>query len=204
MMQKKLIVMLGLSVVLTGCSQLSYDQIYGDQPAPTTNTPTQTTPQTTDDTSSQDDASNSTPEKTQLELSQLQESASELTATMLNSSEIANITATGAPVLYVGTINNASSNYVDTKALTNSIANQIYVSGQFQGINQQTLDEVRQQLSLTSDEELADLNSAIQYGQMLGAKYMLFSQVTDNGSKYGVAMRMMDLKSGLITWKGSN
>lgn len=205
MMQKKLLAMLGMSIVLTGCSQMSYDQIYGSQP--TTNAPTQTQqPQTNQPEEAAKDVepeTTTTQEVAKPELSQLQDTASQLTANMLNSSEIAQVTASGAPVLYVGTINNASSQYVDTKALTDSIANQIYISGQFQSVDPATLDEVRSQLSLTSDEELPDLNSAIEYGKMLGAKYMLFSQVTDNGSKYGVAMRMMDLSSGLIAWKGN-
>lgn len=205
-MKKNIFALLGLSIALTGCSSLSYDEIYGSQPGvPQTTTPSnQSTPEESQQqTQDEDYAPQEEVVEQKADTAQLQNAASQLTETMLSSAEVSQIAASGAPVLYVGTVNNASANYLDTTSLTTAIANQIYVSGKFAGISQSKVDEVRSQLSLTSDEELPDLNSAVQYGKMLGAQYMLFSQVSGGSPTYQVAMRMMDLNSGLIVWKGN-
>ncbi|UGA55911.1 penicillin-binding protein activator LpoB [Vibrio sp. VB16] len=179
-MNKGVIALIGLAVILGGCSNKVN---YGDaQEAETT----------TIDFGSTD----------------LQKIASEMVDSMLMSGSVAAITRDSRPIAFVETIKNKTSEHIDTESITDSISTKMLNSGKFRFVDMDRVESVRKQLNFQNNDELADQSSAIQFGKMVGAQYMLYgnlsSIVKQAGSKkdvyYKMTMRLMDLETGLIEW----
>jgi uncharacterized protein (TIGR02722 family) len=70
------------------------------------------------------------------------------------------------------------------------------------------VESVRKQLKFQNNDELVDQSSAIQFGNMVGAQYMLYGNLSsivkeagsDKDVYYKMTMRLMDLKTGLLEW----
>ncbi|MGF1690237.1 penicillin-binding protein activator LpoB [Photobacterium kagoshimensis] len=180
-MKKGLIAVLSLAVLLGGCAQ---KVSYGDaQEAETT----------TIEFGSTD----------------LQKIAVEMTDSMLASGSVAYITANGKrPIIVVDSVKNKTSEHIDTESVTDSISTRLLNSGKFRFVDMTRVEAVRKQLNFQNNDELVNQSTAIQFGQMVGAQYMLYgnlaSIVKQNGSDkdvyYKMTMRLMDLKTGLIEW----
>ncbi|KMV32141.1 penicillin-binding protein activator LpoB [Photobacterium swingsii] len=180
-MKKGLIAVLSLAMLLGGCAQ---KVSYGDaQEAETT----------TIEFGSTD----------------LQKIAVEMTDSMLASGSVAYITANGKrPIIVVDSVKNKTSEHIDTESVTDSISTRLLNSGKFRFVDMTRVEAVRKQLNFQNNDELVNQSTAIQFGQMVGAQYMLYgnlaSIVKQNGSDkdvyYKMTMRLMDLKTGLIEW----
>ncbi|MFV0575131.1 MAG: penicillin-binding protein activator LpoB [Vibrio sp.] len=177
-MKKSLIALVGLAVILGGCSNRVE---YGDANAVET---------TTVDFGSTD----------------LQKIAGEMVDSMLASGSVAAIE--GRPIAYVDTVRNKTSEHIDTESITDTISTKLLNSGKFRFVDMTKVDQVRDQLNFQNNDELVDQSSAIKFGQMMGAQYMLYGNLSsiykDTGSDkdvyYKMTMRLMDLKTGLIEW----
>ena len=179
-MKKGVIALLGLAIVLGGCSNRVS---YGDaQEAETTNI----------DFGSTD----------------LQNIAGEMVDSMMMSGSVAAITRDGRPIVFVERIKNKTSEHIDTESITDTVSTKMLNSGKFRFVDMERLESVRKQLNFQNNDELVNQSSAIQFGKMVGAQYMLYgnlaSIVKQAGSKkdvyYKMTMRLMDLESGLIEW----
>ena len=179
-MNKGVIALLSLAVVLGGCSnQVSY----GDAQAVET---------TTIDFGSTD----------------LQKIAGEMVDSMMMSGSVAVITRDSRPIVFVERIKNKTSEHIDTESITDTISTKMLNSGKFRFVDMDRVESVRDQLNFQNNDELVNQSSAIQFGKMVGAQYMLYgnlsSIVKNDGSDqdvyYKMTMRLMDLESGLIEW----
>lgn len=179
-MKKGFIALLGLAILLGGCSNTVS---YGDAQEPET---------TTIDFGSTD----------------LQKIAGEMVDSMLMSGSIAAITSEGRPIVFVERIKNKTSEHIDTESITDSISTKLLNSGKFRFVDMGRVDSVRKQLNFQNKDELVDQSSAIKFGKMVGAQYMLYGNLSSiakqSGSKkdvyYKMTMRLMDLETGLIEW----
>lgn len=179
-MKKQVIALIGLALVLSGCSN---KVTYGDATAVET---------TTIDFGSTD----------------LQSIAKSMVQSMLQSPSVASITYNSRPILYVEGIKNKTSEHIDTESITDTISTDLLNSGKFRFVDMTRVEAVRKQLNFQNNDELVDQNTTIQFGKMVGAQYMLYgnlsSIVKTAGSKtdlyYKMTMRLMDLKTGLIEW----
>ncbi|MEZ9418334.1 penicillin-binding protein activator LpoB [Vibrio breoganii] len=179
-MKKSVFALLGLAVILGGCSNKVN---YGDAQAVET---------TTVDFGSTD----------------LQKIAGEMVDSMLNSGSVAAITKDQRPIVFVERIKNKTSEHIDTESITDSVSTKMLNSGKFRFVDMDRVESVRKQLNFQNNDELVDQSSAIQFGKMVGAQYMLYgnlsSIVKDAGSDkdvyYKMTMRLMDLETGLIEW----
>ncbi|ANO32587.1 penicillin-binding protein activator LpoB [Vibrio breoganii] len=179
-MKKSVVALLGLAVILGGCSNKVN---YGDAQAVET---------TTVDFGSTD----------------LQKIAGEMVDSMLNSGSVAAITKDQRPIVFVERIKNKTSEHIDTESITDSVSTKMLNSGKFRFVDMDRVESVRKQLNFQNNDELVDQSSAIQFGKMVGAQYMLYgnlsSIVKDAGSDkdvyYKMTMRLMDLETGLIEW----
>jgi uncharacterized protein (TIGR02722 family) len=179
-MRKGIIALIGLAMVLGGCSS---KVSYGDaQEAETT----------TIDFGSTD----------------LQKIAGEMVDSMLMSGSVAAITRESRPIVFVERIKNKTSEHIDTESITDSISTKMLNSGKFRFVDMDRVESVRKQLNFQNNDELVDQSSAIQFGKMVGAQYMLYgnlsSIVKQAGSKkdvyYKMTMRLMDLETGIVEW----
>ncbi|MDV7103041.1 penicillin-binding protein activator LpoB [Vibrio sp. TH_r3] len=179
-MNKGVIALLGLAVILGGCSN---KVSYGDaQEAETT----------TIDFGSTD----------------LQKIAGEMVDSMLMSGSVAAITQNDRPIVFVERINNKTSEHIDTESITDSVSTKMLNSGKFRFVDMERVESVRTQLNFQNNDELVDQSSAIQFGKMVGAQYMLYGNLAsivkqsgnDKDVYYKMTMRLMDLETGLIEW----
>ncbi|MFH0256964.1 penicillin-binding protein activator LpoB [Vibrio rumoiensis] len=177
-MKKTAIALLGLAVILGGCSNKVQ---YGDANAAET---------TTVDFGSTD----------------LQKIANDMVDSMLSSGSVAAIQ--GRPIAYVDSIRNKTSEHIDTESITDSVSTKMLNSGKFRFVDMTKVEDVRKQLNFQNNDELVDQTSAIKFGQMMGAQYMLYGNLSsivkeagsDKDVYYKMTMRLMDLKTGLIEW----
>lgn len=179
-MKKSVIALLGLAVLLGGCS----NQIrYGDAQAVET---------TTIDFGSTD----------------LQKIAADMVNSMLSSGSVAAITSQSRPVAFVDSIKNKTSEHIDTESITDTISTQMLNSGKFRFVDMGRVESVRKQLNFQNNDQLANQSTAIQFGKMVGAQYMLYGNLSsivkaagsDKDVYYKMTMRLMDLETGLIEW----
>ncbi|MFA0569797.1 penicillin-binding protein activator LpoB [Vibrio sp. 99-70-13A1] len=179
-MKKSVIALLGLAVILGGCSN---KVSYGDAQAVET---------TTIDFGSTD----------------LQTIAGQMVDSMMTSGSVAYITREQRPIVFVERIKNKTSEHIDTESITDTISTKMLNSGKFRFVDMDRVESVRDQLNFQNNDELVNQSSAIQFGKMVGAQYMLYgnlsSIVKSDGSDqdvyYKMTMRLMDLESGLIEW----
>jgi uncharacterized protein (TIGR02722 family) len=179
-MKKSVIALLGLAVVLGGCSnQVSY----GDAQAVET---------TTIDFGSTD----------------LQTIAGEMVDSMLMSGSVSYITRESRPIVFVERIKNKTSEHIDTESITDTISTKMLNSGKFRFVDMGRVESVREQLNFQNNDELVNQSNAIQFGKMVGAQYMLYGNLSsiaknagsDKDVYYKMTMRLMDLETGLIEW----
>ncbi|CEO39645.1 penicillin-binding protein activator LpoB [Photobacterium kishitanii] len=140
--------------------------------------------------------------------SDLEKLSSAMVDKMLASAAVRSMTANGEPIVVVDSIKNQTRNHVDTSALTAMISEQLQDSGKFRFVDPVRVQAVRKQLNFREDDRFVNQSTAIQFGNMVGAQYMLYGHVatvmksTSNGQQayYKMIMRLMDLKSGAIEW----
>lgn len=138
----------------------------------------------------------------------LQKVASDMTDSLLVSPVIGSLTANIRPVVFVERIKNKTSEHIDTESITDSISTKLLRSGKFRFVDMTRIEAARKQLQFQHDGGMIDSSKAIQFGQQVGAQYMLYgnlsSIVKTNKDKsdvyYKFTLRLMDLKSGLIEW----
>ncbi|OBU18507.1 penicillin-binding protein activator LpoB [Photobacterium aquimaris] len=144
--------------------------------------------------------------------SDLEKLSSSMVDKMLASAAIRSITASGEPIVVVDSIKNQTRSHVDTNALTAMISERLQDSGKFRFVDPARVKAVRKQLHFSQDDRFVNQSTAIQFGNMVGAQYMLYGHVstvmksTSNGKQayYKMTMRLMDLKSGTIEWSGQD
>ena len=179
-MKKSVIALLGLAVILGGCSN---KVSYGDAQAVET---------TTIDFGSTD----------------LQTIAGEMVDSMMASGSVSYITRDQRPIVFVERIKNKTSEHIDTESITDTISTKMLNSGKFRFVDIDRVESVRDQLNFQNNDELVNQSSAIQFGKMVGAQYMLYGNLSsivkkagsDEDVYYKMTMRLMDLESGLIEW----
>ncbi|EKA4520008.1 penicillin-binding protein activator LpoB [Vibrio cholerae] len=179
-MKKSVIALLGLAVILGGCSN---KVSYGDaQAVETVNV----------DFGSTD----------------LQKIAAEMVDSMMMSGSVSAITRDGRPIIFVERIKNKTSEHIDTESITDTISTKMLNSGKFRFVDMDRVEAVRDQLNFQNNDELVNQSTAIQFGKMVGAQYMLYGNLSsivknagsDKDVYYKMTMRLMDLQTGLIEW----
>lgn len=138
----------------------------------------------------------------------LQRVANEMTESLISSPVIGSLTQNNRPVVFVERIKNKTSEHIDMESISDSISTKVLRSGKFRFVDMSRVDAVRKQLTYQQEGGLVDSSKAIQFGQQIGAEYMLYgnlsSIVKSNSDKkdvyYKFTMRLMDLKSGIIEW----
>ncbi|WP_407332939.1 penicillin-binding protein activator LpoB [Enterovibrio sp. 27052020O] len=179
-MNKSVIALMGVALIMGGCSQ---KVSYGDA---------QEVETTTIEFGSTD----------------LQKIAVEMTDSMLTSGAVAAITRDSRPIVFVESIKNKTAEHIDTESITDSISTRMLKSGKFRFVDMTRVEAVREQLDFQNNDALVNPGTAIQFGKMVGAQYMLYGNLSsinknagsDQDVYYKMTMRLMDLESGLIEW----
>jgi uncharacterized protein (TIGR02722 family) len=138
----------------------------------------------------------------------LQTIAGEMIDSMMMSGSVAVITQDSRPIVFVERIKNKTTEHIDTESITDSISTKMLNSGKFRFVDMDRVESVREQLNFQNNDELVNQSTAIQFGKMVGAEYMLYGNLSsivknagsDKDVYYKMTMRLMDLETGLIEW----
>ncbi len=116
------------------------------------------------------------------------------------------------PIMMVANIQNRTSNYVDTKALTDRIRTRLIASKSAQFVNETRRDDLLKEQGYQAAH--ATGASQISVGKQLGAKYMLSGSLVEMKQTspkqvrlsrkklnyYNLTVEVTDLETGLIAW----
>ena len=135
----------------------------------------------------------------------LQMIAESMTRSLLSSQLV---TEANRPVMTVQEVKNKTSEYIDTRAITDSIRTELQKSGRVrfavdQAAMQQQVDEIKRQQS-----ELYEKDKTAQVGKMVGAGYRLEGNITSivkqaNEVKdvyYKFNLQLWNIENGLMEW----
>jgi uncharacterized protein (TIGR02722 family) len=118
------------------------------------------------------------------------------------------IASANLPVVTVQEVRNKTSEYIDTRAITDSIRSELQKGGKVRfavdsaGMGQQTEELKRQQSELYAKEQAAEM------GRMVGAQYRLegnivsiVKQVKDTKDVYyKLNLQLWNIRNGLLEW----
>ncbi|MCO4798032.1 MAG: penicillin-binding protein activator LpoB [Colwelliaceae bacterium] len=138
----------------------------------------------------------------------LQKVANDMADSVLLSPVVGTLTENSRPVIFVERIKNKTSEHIDTESITDTVSTKLLRSGKFRFVDMGRVEAARKQLEFQHDGGMVDSTKAIQFGRHVGAKYMLYgnlsSIVKSNKDKsdvyYKFTLRLMDLESGLVEW----
>ncbi len=112
------------------------------------------------------------------------------------------------PVIWVSDIVNRTSDYINTKAITDKIQVQLLKSGKvrFAG-DKERLKEAQQQL-VFQQGKWVDPGTAKKIGKMVGADYLLYGEISSivkkrGGTKdvfYIITLKLQNVQTGLLEW----
>jgi uncharacterized protein (TIGR02722 family) len=113
------------------------------------------------------------------------------------------------PIVFVDNVNNKTDEHIDTQSVTDSISTELLNSGKYRFVDPSQVGTVRAQLNFQNADQLSNPSTAIHFGQMVGAEYMLYGNLaginkSDGNTTdvyYKFTLRLMDLKTGLIEWQ---
>ena len=135
----------------------------------------------------------------------LQSIAESMTRSMLQAPVIV---SGNLPIVTVQEVKNKTSEYIDTRAITDSIRSELQKGGKVRfavdasGMNPQVEEIKRQQSEYYSKEQ------AVEKGQMVGAQYRLEGNITSIVKQvrdtkdvyYKVNMQLWNIRNGLLEW----
>ena len=150
----------------------------------------------------------------------LQMTAKSMTESLLASPVIGEATAASKrPVLFVERIANKTDEHIDTESVLDSMTTKLLQSGKVRLVDMSRVESARSQLKFQNNDELVDPKTAIRFGQMIGAEYMYYGNLSsiykeaggtgDVYSKftktksvyYKFTLKLMNLKTGLVEWQ---
>lgn len=116
------------------------------------------------------------------------------------------------PIMIVAGLENRTSNYVDTKALTDRIRTMLLQSGRAQFVNEARRADLMREQGYQAANVTPETQTAI--GRQLGASYMVSGSLVEMSSTsprqariskqqvkyYNLTFEITDLETGLIVW----
>lgn len=115
----------------------------------------------------------------------------------------------GRPIMTIASVKNKTSEYIDTKMITDSIRSKILKSGKIRfAVDTAAMQNQTDELMRQNQSGLYKKSSASKLGRMEGAKYRLegsISSIVKSSSKYkdvyyNLSLQLIDNESGLIEW----
>ncbi len=135
----------------------------------------------------------------------LQMMAEKMTGSMMESPVL-----TGRPTVTISSVRNKTSEYIDTKNITNSIQTALVKSGKVRFVR--SIDEMQagvDELQRQNQSGLYKQNSTAKVGQLKGAKYSVEGELTSivkqtSDTKdvfYKFTLKLYDVEEGTIEWQ---
>jgi uncharacterized protein (TIGR02722 family) len=154
------------------------------------------------------DAGSATPISTEFGSSDLQQIAEAMVDSMITFPPMVEITAERRPVVSIDKVKNKSMQHIDTESVTDSIRTKLIRSGKFRFIDRTTDAQTIEELKTQQDSGLVDKKTAVNFGQQIGAEFLLTSNFSEIRQKagsttdvyYKFTMSLKNLKTGILEW----
>lgn len=150
----------------------------------------------------------------------LQMTAKSMTESLLSSPVIGEANAGNKrPVMFVERIANKTDEHIDTESVLDSMTTKLLQSGKVRLVDMSRVESARTQLKFQNADELSNPKTAIAFGQMVGAEFMFYGNlssiykeagstgsITSKFTKtrdvyYKFTLKLMNLKTGLVEWQ---
>jgi uncharacterized protein (TIGR02722 family) len=154
------------------------------------------------------DAGSAKPISTEFGSSDLQQIAETMVDSMMIFPPLVELTSSRRPIVSVDKVKNKTMQHIDTESITDSIRAKLLRSGKFRFIDRTTDAQTIEELKTQQDSGLTDKKSAVQFGQQLGAEFLLTSNFSEIRQKagsttdvyYKFTMSLKNLKTGILEW----
>lgn len=119
----------------------------------------------------------------------------------LKAPEVQALAQSGSPVLLLMPPQNGTGEPFNTQPMAVAMSQRIQQHGGFSFADPGQVSAITSQL----EYQQGGMNPAslVRLGRQTGAGYMLYGDLVSEGSRYRLAMSLMDLKSGELLWNGS-
>ncbi|HIJ89112.1 MAG TPA: penicillin-binding protein activator LpoB [Desulfuromonadales bacterium] len=154
------------------------------------------------------DAGSAKPLTTEFGSSDLQQIAEAMVDSMITFPPMVEMTASRRPVVSVDKVKNKTMQHIDTESVTDSIRTRLIRSGKFRFIDRTTDAQTIEELKTQQDSGLVDKKTAVDFGQQIGAEFLLTSNLSEIKQKagsttdvyYKFTMSLKNLKTGILEW----
>ncbi len=154
------------------------------------------------------DAGSAKPISTEFGSSDLQQIAEAMVDSMIIFPPMVELTSARRPVVSVDKVKNKTMQHIDTESITDSIRTKLIRSGKFRFIDRTTDAQTIEELKTQQDSGLVDKNTAVKFGQQIGAEFLLTSNFSEIRQKVGsttdvyykFTMSLKNLKTGILEW----
>jgi uncharacterized protein (TIGR02722 family) len=154
------------------------------------------------------DAGSAKPLSTEFGSSDLQQIAETMVDSMITFPPMVQMTASRRPVVSVDKVKNKTMQHIDTESVTDSIRTRLIRSGKFRFIDRTTDVQTIEELKTQQDSGLVDKKTAVDFGQQIGAEFLLTSNFSEIRQKsgsttdvyYKFTMSLKNLKTGILEW----
>jgi uncharacterized protein (TIGR02722 family) len=114
----------------------------------------------------------------------------------------------GQPLVSVSEVKNKTSEYIDTRSITNSVKNQLMKTGVRFATDASTMDAQTDELMRQNQTGLYKKSTAAKIGNMKGAKYILTGEITSIVKKnsstkdvyYKFSLLLKNVEEGVDEW----
>ena len=114
------------------------------------------------------------------------------------------------PVLFVDSIQNKTSEHIDTESITDTISTKLINTGKFRFVDMTRVDAVKRQYDYQTKSGFVSEETSVRVGRQIGAEYMLYGNISsiikrDSKTKdayYKITLKLMDIESGIVEWQG--
>lgn len=117
-----------------------------------------------------------------------------------------------APIMMIAGVQNRTSEYVDTKNLTDRLRTLLFQTGNVQFVNEARREDLLREQGYQAAQATPETQVGI--GQQLGAKYMMSGSLTEMADRsprqvrvsrtqrryYKLTLEVTDLETGLLAW----
>jgi uncharacterized protein (TIGR02722 family) len=154
------------------------------------------------------DAGSAKPLSTEFGSSDLQQIADSMVDSMLVFPPLVELTSARRPVISVDRVKNKTMQHIDTESITDSVRAKLIKSGKFRFIDRTTDAQTIEEIKTQQDSGLVDKKTAVDFGQQIGAEYLLtanFSEIKQKAGSvtdvyYKFTMTLKNLKTGILEW----
>src|SRR6266702_3718991 len=154
------------------------------------------------------DAGSAKPLSAEFGSSDLQQIAEAMVDSLVVFPPIVELTGQRRPGISVDRVKNKTMQHIDTESITDSVRAKLLRSGKFRFIDRTTDAQTIEELKTQQDSGLVDKKSAVQFGQQIGAEFLLTSNFSEIRQKegsttdvyYKFTMSLKNLKTGILEW----